>query len=299
MKPAAPTPDVLRHLGESLAGQWRRYRKRLKRCQRHFSEAAVHDARVETRRLLATMELLRAFLPGREIKKARRALKDHLDSFDRLRDTQVQLIYVGHLVSHFPAAKSFRAWLRDREKRFIGESRRAVKKIRTRRLGKRIAAFAVELKRRRKAGKPDQAFQTAQGAIRLAFARVARLCGRVNAANTKTIHRTRVAFKRFRYMVEALAPVLPAIANEHRQALRGYQSLMGDIQDIEVLIAAFDKFIKQVLGNPGARRLRSEFARRRQQLIRVYLNAAGKLQLLWPLRESPGNLTTPERTKES
>ena len=267
MKTTRAHPDVLRPLGESLKIQWRRYRKRLKRCQQHFSEEAVHDSRVETRRLLATVELLRAFILESEIKKARRALKDHLDSFDRLRDTQVQLIYVEHLVRTFPAAKAFRTWLREREKRFIGESRKAVKKIRTRRLGKRIAAFEMELRRRRKEAKPVETFRTAQDAIRLAFGRVARLCRRVSATDTGTIHRTRIAFKRFRYMVDALAPVLPAISNEHRQAMRGYQSMMGDIQDIEVLIATFEKFIKHEQGNPATRRLQSEFARRRQQLI--------------------------------
>ena len=30
------TADVLKHLGDSLSAQWRRYRKRLKRCQELF-----------------------------------------------------------------------------------------------------------------------------------------------------------------------------------------------------------------------------------------------------------------------
>ena len=89
------TADVLKHLGHSLNTQWRRYRKRLKHCRERFSEAAVHDVRVEARRLLSTIELLGAFIPERDIKKVRRALKRHLDTFDRLRDTQVQLGYVG------------------------------------------------------------------------------------------------------------------------------------------------------------------------------------------------------------
>ena len=66
--------DVLKHLGQSLASQGKRYRKRLKRCQEHFSEEAVHQSRVETRRLLATVELLAAFLPERKIAKVRAAL---------------------------------------------------------------------------------------------------------------------------------------------------------------------------------------------------------------------------------
>ncbi len=290
MKPARRAPDVLRHLGGSLHTQWQRYRKRLKRCQRHFSEEAVHDSRVETRRLLATVELLCAFIPERDVKKARRALKDHLDSFDRLRDTQVQLMYVEHLIRTFPAAKEFRAWLRTREARFVRESRQAVKRIRTRRLGKRIAGFERELTQRREETKPEREFSVAQGAIRLAFARVARLCRHVNATDTETIHRTRIAFKRFRYMVDALAPLLPVVTEQHRQAMRGYQSMMGDIQDVEVLLATLDKFIKHGHNDRATQRLRAEFARRREQLIRVYLNAAGKLQLFWPLPETCGTI---------
>lgn len=68
----AQIADVLEHLGDSLNTQWRRYRKRLKRCQERFSEDAVHDSRVETRRLLSTIELLGAFIPERDIRKADR-----------------------------------------------------------------------------------------------------------------------------------------------------------------------------------------------------------------------------------
>jgi len=290
MSPRHQSPGVLRHLGDSLHAQWRRYRKRLKRCQRRFSEEAVHDSRVETRRLLATVELLCAFIPERDLQRARRALKNHLDSFDQLRDTQVQLIYVEHLVRQLPAAKAFRAWLREREARFIRESRKAVKQIKTRRLGKRIVAFEQELKQCGKAIQPERAFSMALGAIRLAFARVAQHCRRVNAADTRTIHRTRIAFKRFRYMVDALAPVLPAITEEHRQAMRGYQCMMGDIQDVEVLIATLEKFIEHVPNDRATQRLRTEFMRRRQQLIRVYLNAAGKLEQFWPLQPGSGTV---------
>jgi CHAD domain-containing protein len=280
--PAAKPPDVLRHLGNSLHQQWRRYRKRLKACQRQFSEEAVHDSRVETRRLLATVALLDTFLPEADVKKARRALKRHLDAFDDLRDTQVQLLYVGHLLKQFAAARRFRDWLLARERRFTRVARQDVRQIKTRRLGKRLAAFEKELRRQRKAGPPGAAFAKVQLATQRAFARVAALCQHVSATDTETIHRTRIAFKRFRYMTDALAPVLPALSAEHRQAMRGYQSMMGDIQDVEVMIAALDKFARLEHNKRETAALRAEFARRREQLIRVYLNAAGKLSQFWP-----------------
>ena len=173
----------------------------------------MHDSRVETRRLLSTLELLGAFVPEHDIRKARRALKRHLDTFDQLRDTQVQLTYVGRMTGTVPAARTFHGWLRMRKARFTRETRKAVKHIQTKRLGRRIAAFEKEIRRRRKQITREQAFAMVQRAMNQAFARVARLCRRVQTGDTRTIHRTRIAFKRFRYMVEAL--VAPA-ARRHR-----------------------------------------------------------------------------------
>ena len=58
MTRALPNP-LARHLAELLHRVGRRYRKRLARCQKHFSEEAVHELRVETRRALALLDLLR------------------------------------------------------------------------------------------------------------------------------------------------------------------------------------------------------------------------------------------------
>lgn len=291
MKPPAGVPvegrppDVLRHLGTALPRQWRRYRKRLQRCQRKFSAAAVHDSRIETRRLLATFELLAAFISADELRKPRRALKQHLDAFDDLRDTQVQLATVAPMRRGSPAARTFHAWLGQRETRCIRAARQAVRQIKTRRLGKRIAALDVELCRQRKSTTPDQAFRIAQTAIRLAFAQVGRLCRRVKTADTRTIHRTRIAFKRFRYMVEALAPLLPAVTDQAREAMRVYQAMMGDIQDSKVMLAALDQFMESE-DAAATQRLRDEFVRRREQLVQGYIAVAQQLWLFWP----PGKL---------
>ncbi|MFZ0827102.1 MAG: CHAD domain-containing protein [Verrucomicrobiia bacterium] len=293
---AIPADDVLKHLGDSLSTQWQRYRKRLKRCQKHFSEEAVHASRVETRRLLATIELLGAFLPEHDLRKARRALKHHLESFGELRDTQVQLVYVGRMAGTFPDAHAFYDWLRDRKARFIRETRKAVKHIQTRRLGRRLAMFEKEIRHQRKEITRERAFIIAQRAMNQAFARVARLCRQVQAGDTRTIHRTRIAFKRFRYMVQALAPLLPAVTPDHRRAMRGYQCMMGDIQDMEVLLAALDKFVqKEGVNARSARRLKKELVRWRRMLIRIYLNAAGRLERFWP----PPELRQPKQKRKN
>ena len=63
-----------------LKAERRRYRKRLERCQRKFSESAVHELRVETRRLLALLDLMCALHNPGSLRKARKLFKERLDA---------------------------------------------------------------------------------------------------------------------------------------------------------------------------------------------------------------------------
>jgi hypothetical protein len=48
------------HLAERARALRRRYRKRLERCRKRYSESAVHELRIDTRRLLTLLDLLDA-----------------------------------------------------------------------------------------------------------------------------------------------------------------------------------------------------------------------------------------------
>ena len=79
-----------------------------------------------------------------------------------------------------------------------------------------------------------------------AFSRTRQLRARIDPRDTRTIHRTRVAFKKFRYMVEALAEYLPGGDRPSAwPAMRHYQTMMGEIQDAEVLLRTLDKFLRK------------------------------------------------------
>ena len=54
---------------DSLNTRWDKYKAELKTCRSEFSEEAVHDFRVATRRLLASLDLLRAVMRDAKIKK--------------------------------------------------------------------------------------------------------------------------------------------------------------------------------------------------------------------------------------
>jgi hypothetical protein len=84
-------------------------------------------------------------------------------------------------------------------------------------------------------------------------------------------------------MVETLAPYLNNCNEEFLERMHHYQSMMGDIQDAQVLLRTFDKFLRKCdVTSQAALRFREELLRRRQWLIQVYLEAAGQLLRFWP-----------------
>jgi CHAD domain-containing protein len=78
-----------------------------------------------------------------------------------------------------------------------------------------------------------------------AFAEVVRLRQAIDSANSETIHSTRVAFKKFRYLVEALSPDFTGLGKSQLRRFGNYQRRMGDLQDLEMLQACVARFIQE------------------------------------------------------
>ena len=292
MKPASPAALPC-YLAACVKAQRRRYRKRLERCQRKFSESAVHELRIQTRRLLALLEFLQALHVGDSLRRTRKAFKNRLDAFDELRDTHVQLLLLKALRTDFPELRELDAWLRRREGKLVSALRHGIKAARQARLEKRLKALEKALRKlpalptRRNAADPSHA------ALVEAFGAVVTLRRRIRRRDPRTIHRTRVAFKRYRYMAELLRPFLPGVTPELVLQMRRYQGRMGDIQDMEVLLVGLALADKKRRLEPGlARRLRLSLTERRARLVDDYLQTSDDLfdfepsRLVQPAAES-------------
>jgi CHAD domain-containing protein len=268
-----------------VKAQRRRYRKRLERCQRKFSESAVHELRIQTRRLLAMLGLLQALHLGDSLRRIRKAFKNRLDAFDELRDTQVQLLLLKALRAGFPEVRELDAWLRRRESRLVNALRHGIKAARHARLEKRLKALEKTLCKLPAGPARRNAADPARAALVEAFAVVVALHRRVRRRDPRTIHQTRVAFKRYRYMAELLRPFLPGVTPELVLRMRRYQGRMGDIQDVEVLFAGLALADKKDRLEPGlARRLHPVLKQRRARLVDDYLQTADELFDFEPLR---------------
>jgi CHAD domain-containing protein len=257
----------------------RRYRKRLARCQKKFSESAVHELRVEARRILALLDLLEALRFADSLKKLARNFKNRLDAFDELRDTQVQLQLLRPMWREFPEARRLKALLKRREEKLTSKLSHKLQAAKYARLTRRLKELERGLLR---GGKADPSRKNSNGFVsgilQEAFLRLAVLRRQVRREDAATIHRLRVCFKRFRYMNELLQPLLPALTAQRLERMREYQADAGDIQDLEVLLARLARALrKQELKLAEIENLRIELLRRKRRSIDSFLERVDDL----------------------
>ena len=261
-------PKLASHLAESVRSARRRYRKRLARCQKKFSEKAVHDLRVDTRRILALLDLLEALHFEESLDKLRKTFKKRLDSFDDLRDTHVQRVLLKPLWKEFPEAREFKKHLRKCEKRLEQEMLREIKSSKCGELNRCLKD--IEKCLRRYTGNPatgDSAKQ-AHALLSGAFRRVIALRRQIRRSVPKTIHCMRVAFKRIRYTAELLQPFLADFTPERIERMKDFQDAAGNIQDVAVLLERIDKDIRhEAITAAGVKNLRRELVRHEHRTI--------------------------------
>jgi CHAD domain-containing protein len=210
----------------------------LKHCRGEFTNDAVHDLRVATRRILALLQLLHSISPHSRLQKLMRAFRKQLNEFDDLRDTQVILAEVSKVLQDLPQLQEFQKYLEETEHKMLFALSKKIKKFETSKIAKRMHKtygwFASEVNEELK----TETLQAVDDAYLLTKIRL----GWVDLSRPATIHRVRIAFKSFRYMVEIIHPLLKEFPSENLRQMHEYQSRMGEIQDVEVFLKTFTDF---------------------------------------------------------
>ena len=268
--------DAKTVLLESLDARWKKLRAELKICRNEFSEEAVHDLRVATRRLLALFDLLRALIPRKRVQKIRRALKDQLDELDDLRDTQVLLADVSEFIQDIPELKTFQEKLQKNEKTYLRHTRKAIRSRKTSGLTKRIDKIREMIE----SLPADSLRESTLTAADERFARVLQTYAAMDTENIPSIHKLRVAFKKFRYTVEIVHPLLENFPAENFERMHNYQSMMGDIQDLEVAseqLIEFKDTASQTDFEPAA----NHYASRLRTAVLRFVEDKGEALTFW------------------
>ncbi len=266
---------------ESLEQRYEKYLAERQRCKKEFSEEAVHDLRVATRRILALIELLRALEPSPLLKKLRRDFKDQLDSLDELRDTQVMLAEISETIAELPELAALQKSLQKREKRLLRSAEDEIKSYETGDITRRIRKIRASL------GEPARDGNLAAALLKAmddAYLAVDQRRAAVDPAQPSTIHRVRVAFKKFRYMVEIIHPMLAGYPETHLDSMHNYQARMGTIQDADVMLAVLADYASRHADydpQPASR----FYEQRRAEWINAFIEDMNEFVTFW--RKTP------------
>jgi CHAD domain-containing protein len=228
--------------------------------------------------------LLDCLASGPNLERVRRALKKRLKQLGELRDTHVQLVFVHAYLDHFPEIQVVEKYLEKRERKLVKDAARNVRRLPLKKLCKWIQRISEELTEQEETAElRKRRLAALTKAARQAFDAVLEHRAAVDPRRPSTIHRTRISFKKFRYMLETLAPLVPGLGARELRALALYQRRMGRIQDFEVLQGMLTAFLEHT---PGAEcvleRFRTFLSKARRQAIRQFLARADQVYGFWP-----------------
>jgi CHAD domain-containing protein len=269
---------------DSLHARWDKYQADLNTCRLEFSEEAVHDFRVATRRLLSSLDLLGAVMPDSRTQKMRRVLKDQLDNLDNLRDVQVLIADISEAIHEISALQPFQEYLQHREIKLLRVGHKDVRSLKIKNLSKRINMLIQTIEAFEQTDLDVSLFS----AVDKAYAIVNYRYELIDPSQPATIHRLRIAFKKFRYMIEAIYPILQNPAPNYLKKLQEYQAAMGDIQDMEVALHELADFEELAPASYDPELVRAYYAERHIIALSTYIENKGKIITFWrPAPDQP------------
>ena len=225
---------------------WAAWLQGVQACWRKPARRAVHELRIDCRRLEALLDVL-GHTTGAEPKALRRLARvagEPLEALSPLRDDQVQ----HRRISKATSTRGTDALLDDQERREKRHKKRA-----RRELGRIDLARADALARQvrkgvvRRQGAPTPADRTRRllAALDAAAAGIRRRLARVDVARSRSLHKLRVALKRFRYIAEIAEEVSPDIRIPSHPTVRSLQRRLGHLHDADVLAERLAQFAER------------------------------------------------------
>jgi CHAD domain-containing protein len=184
----------------------------------------------------------------------------------------VQLRLLKPMTRDFPEAGELVKLLRRDETIVASKLGRSMKATKFPRLNRRLKKLEKALNSEAEARPKPAGGAGVLPALCRTFDRVILLRGRVRSNNPASIHRMRVAFKRFRYLSELLQPFLPWLTDERRERMKEYQSAAGEVQDLEVLLRRLAVVVEDGrMTKTAIQNLRRELCRRKRRASAFFL----------------------------
>ncbi len=259
-------------LQNSIDENFGNYIIKFNECNDKFCEIAVHDIRVRIRRFLTLLSLVRFITNLSVTSEISMLLKDQFKTFNPLRDVQVQILKVQQIVYNQPVLYGYYHHLINCEEGYIPLLKQGLMEF--------DILFFEKLVNDLKSGLDKFYNENNPDIIRpqdIACQRYTAVINRFNLSqreNVRSIHKTRLSFKKFRYIMEIIQPITN-MSPEEFMDLGNFQTFLGDIQDLTVfsnkikIFAQIQKKVSEIMFEPIVNELLSE---REKKIDEFYSN---------------------------
>ena len=221
-----------------------RFRTCLEKASLHPGEKEIHDLRVSIRRLLSFSDVA-ASITGKEPFPARdrKRMKDLMRPLGKLRDAQVKILWLRKIAATADEGTYLYALsVRSDADMWANRVRDILRDGGQTRLGPRKSRLAIP------PGSKRNLRERALSVLRKVEESVESVREEArDEANVEAMHRMRLAFKKYRYSVEVLAPLFPAVTEKTMERLHAFQTLLGDLHDLDMLLEEAEHFRRRVL----------------------------------------------------
>ncbi len=217
------------------------YNQNFQLVKKKFSEKSVHDLRVTIRRFLAIINVL-----NKEISDfgylyiLRKRLKKELKLYNPLRDNQVQMIKIERLSQSFPIMTNYFEFLKRKELEILNEIKENIDKQSLEEINESV--FFLKLQLKQLLPKSEVTKSSLVRSAYDAYLVVLQRSSNLDKNDLDSFHQLRLAFKKFRYIMEFIQPIL-YLPDTYFKTLKGFQDILGEIQDNRVLLENLNYWI--------------------------------------------------------
>ncbi len=224
------------------------YSKEYKNCIKKFSDEPVHDIRVSMRRFISLLKLINSFFPNEYILQLKDILKNRLKSLSSLRDTQVHIEKMKTAIHEFPVLYTFYNNLMKTELELIERLKSELSDFNIKELEGLVLFIKMELKKTIK--ETEISVNDILKTAKQSFMRVLDLYEEANINDLSTVHEVRLAFKKYRYLMELIQPLSPDVKFNFA-GMKDFQNILGKIQDNAALLNNLTIFIESQVEIPA------------------------------------------------
>jgi len=232
---------------------------------------AVHDLRVALRRIRSLLRIVRDVYGRFHTNLIRRELAKVADATGALRDEEVLEGTLESLELPARAAKALAPWETKRRQRLKALRTSVVALLRSGALQPPLAHLRALMSLPCDPERDREVRRFARQIVLEAQADVDE-CRSADVVDVDGMHTLRITYKRLRYSIDAFGQVLPPELRAWREVAARFQSLLGDLHDVDV---ALDVIRRAGVIAPAPRALILEaLQKRRDELASKYVETA-------------------------